>query len=79
MQVMGPPCDIQWVTMKPCCYFSLGKYMTPWSISFEFYTVLSKEGPGKGHSMKAAADNLDRASVSVGGGKTSLVFTSKAL
>lgn len=53
--------------------------MTPWSISFEFYTVLSKEGPGKGHSMKAAADNLDRASVSVGGGKTSLVFTSKAL
>lgn len=53
--------------------------MTPWSISFEFYTVLSKEGPGKGYSMKAAADNLDRASVSVGGGKTSLVFTSKAL
>lgn len=43
------------------------------------YTMLSKAGPGKGHYIKDAADNLDRTSVFVRGGKAFLFFTPKAL
>lgn len=41
--------------------------------------MLSKAGPGKGHYIKDAADNLDRTSVFVRGGKAFLFFTPKAL